>query len=71
MTFMDTIGRTMLKVKAINLVDDVRDREIIVSYDYSFVASLRKPVVIFAGVAALFVAAWAVGNLDVSIRSRK
>lgn len=70
-TFMDTIGRTMLKVKAINLVDEIRDRELIVTYDYPLSALLRKPLVIFAGVATVFVTAWAVGNLDVSIRARK
>jgi len=71
MTFMDTIGRTTLTLKAINLVDEIREREIIVTYDYSLMAHLRKPLVIFGGVIALFGAAWAVGSLDVSIASRK
>lgn len=71
MTFMDTVGRPTLKLKAINVVDDIRDREIIVSYDYSFTASLRKPLTIFAGVIALFFTAWAIGNLDVSIKAKK
>lgn len=71
MTFMDTIGRTSLKLKAINVVDDIRERELIVSYEVSLFSQLRKPLMIFAGVASLFVTAWAIGNLDTSIAARK
>ncbi|PBP18402.1 oligosaccharyltransferase alpha subunit [Diplocarpon rosae] len=70
-TFMDTTGRTSLKLKAINVVDDLRDRELIVTYDYPLLAGLRKPLVIFSTFLSLFVAAWAIGSLDVSIRGRK
>lgn len=70
-TFMDTLGRTALTLNAINIVDDLRDRELIVTYDYPFLAAFRKPLVIFAGFASLFVAAWAIGNLDVSITGKK
>ncbi|PQE15546.1 oligosaccharyltransferase alpha subunit protein [Rutstroemia sp. NJR-2017a WRK4] len=70
-TFMDTLGRTTLVLHAHNLVDDVRDRELIVTYDYPFAAGLRKPIVIFVSMFSLFVAAWAVGTLDVAIRGRK
>ncbi|RDW85212.1 dolichyl-diphosphooligosaccharide-protein glycosyltransferase subunit 1 [Coleophoma cylindrospora] len=69
-TFMDTIGRTTLTLTSINVVDDLRDREIIVTYDYPFMAGLRKPLVIFSGVMSLFVAAWAIGSLDVAIKAR-
>jgi oligosaccharyltransferase complex subunit alpha (ribophorin I) len=68
---MDTEGRTMLTLTARNIVDEMRDREIIVTYDYPLLAGLRKPLVIFAGVSALFVAAWAVGSLDVGITGAK
>jgi oligosaccharyltransferase complex subunit alpha (ribophorin I) len=68
---MDTLGRTTLVLHAHNLVDDVRDRELIVTYDYPFAAGLRKPIVIFVSMFSLFVAAWAVGSLDVAIRGRK
>jgi len=38
-----------------------------VTYDYPLLASLRKPVTIVVGTMAVFVAAWVVGRLDVSI----
>lgn len=31
---------------------------------------MRKPVTIVAGVLAVFVTAWVVGNIDVSIKKR-
>lgn len=61
----------MLTLTARNIVDEMRDREVIVSYDYPFLAGLRKPLVICASVSALFVAAWAVGSLDVGIAGSK
>jgi oligosaccharyltransferase complex subunit alpha (ribophorin I) len=66
-TFMDTIGRTTLTITAINVVDDLRDRDLIVRYTYPFAARLRKPLIFVAGLAALLVVSWIVGNLDVSI----
>jgi len=68
---MDTVGRTALTLNAVNIVDELRDREIIVTYDYPVLAAFRKPMVIFAGFASLFVATWAIGNLDVSITGKK
>jgi oligosaccharyltransferase complex subunit alpha (ribophorin I) len=70
-TFMDTLGRTMLTLHAHNIVDDLRDRDVIVTYDYPFLAGLRKPLVIFGGALSCFVAAWAVGCLDVGIRGKR
>ncbi len=66
-TFMDTIGRTTLTLTAINMVDEFRDRDLIVTYEYPFAARFRKPLVIFAGLLAVFAVSWVVGNLDVSI----
>ncbi len=57
----------MLTLTALNVVDDLRDRELIVTYDYPLLAGLRKPLVIFASFLSLFVAAWAIGSLDVGI----
>jgi oligosaccharyltransferase complex subunit alpha (ribophorin I) len=68
---MDTEGRTMLTLTARNIVDEMRDREVIVTYDYPLLAGLRKPLVIFVSVSALFVAAWTIGSLDVGITSAK
>jgi oligosaccharyltransferase complex subunit alpha (ribophorin I) len=68
---MDTLGRTALTLTATNIVDDLRDRELIVTYDYPFMAGLRKPLVIFGSLLAVFTAAWVVGSVDVGIRGRK
>jgi len=68
---MDTTGRTMLTLKAINIVDDFRDRELIVTYDYPLLAGLRKPLVIFGGVLTVFITAWAIGSLDVGIKGKR
>ncbi|KAF2772658.1 Ribophorin I [Teratosphaeria nubilosa] len=66
-TFMDTLGRTTLVLEAMNLVDELRDRDLIVSYDYPSAARFTKPVTMFAGLLAVFAVAWFVANLDVSI----
>lgn len=68
---MDTTGRTALTLTAINIVDDFRDRELIVTYDYPVLAILRKPLVIFITTVSLFAAAWGIGSLDVSIRGKR
>ena len=64
---MDTIGRTTLTLVAQNVVDGQREADLYVTYDYPWTAGFRKPLTIFAGVAAVFGAAWALGQLDVSI----
>ncbi|KAI1957798.1 dolichyl-diphosphooligosaccharide--protein glycosyltransferase subunit 1 [Ophidiomyces ophidiicola] len=69
-TFMDTLGRTVLKLTATNIADEARDVQLIVTYNYPFAASLRKPITIFVGVLSVFVAAWAISNVDVSIKKR-
>ncbi|KAF7185812.1 Dolichyl-diphosphooligosaccharide--protein glycosyltransferase subunit 1 [Pseudocercospora fuligena] len=70
-TFMDTIGRTTITLTAINVVDELRDRDLIVTYDYPFSARFRKPLTITAGFAVVFVTAWVIGNLDVSIGKKQ
>ncbi|KAG9238699.1 Ribophorin I [Amylocarpus encephaloides] len=70
-TFMDTTGRTALTLTAINIVDDYRERELIVMYDYPLLAGYRKPIVIFSSVLVLFITAWGIGTLDVSIKGKK
>ncbi|KAL8729497.1 MAG: hypothetical protein Q9181_004978, partial [Wetmoreana brouardii] len=66
-TFLDTVGRTTVRFTAMNVVDEARDKGLIVTYDYPFSAAFRKPITIFLGVFAVFVTAWAIGRLDVSI----
>ncbi|KAI8938990.1 hypothetical protein NX059_004833 [Plenodomus lindquistii] len=70
-TFMDTLGRTTLSLTAINLVDDWRERDLVVSYDYGTLAGYRKPFVIMTGIFAVFVAVWVLGSLDTSIGRKK
>jgi oligosaccharyltransferase complex subunit alpha (ribophorin I) len=70
-TFMDTLGRTELKLKASNVVDEVRDAEIVVMYEYPFFAAYRKPLSIFVALLGVFAVAWAVGTVDTSIGRRK
>ncbi|KAI9673925.1 MAG: dolichyl-diphosphooligosaccharide--protein glycosyltransferase subunit 1 [Caeruleum heppii] len=66
-TFMDTLGRTSLTLTAMNLVDDMRDRELIVKYTYSPLAMFRKPLTVAAGMFVVFGTAWVVGRMDVRI----
>lgn len=69
-TFLDTVGRTALILKARNLVDDFRDRELIVTYDVPFLASIRKPLVVFGSVLAAFVAAYVIGGVELKFASK-
>nr|POE93300.1 dolichyl-diphosphooligosaccharide--protein glycosyltransferase subunit 1 [Quercus suber] len=70
-TFMDTVGRTTLTLTAINIVDELRDRDLIVTYDYASSARFRKPLTIFAGLLSVFAVSWVIGNLDVSIGRKR
>ena len=56
---------------AMNVVDELRDRDVIVTYDYPFAARFRKPLTIFAGFLVIFGVSWVVGNLDVRIGKKK
>lgn len=70
-TFMDTLGRTELKLSAMNVVDEAREAELVLVYDYPFLAAFRKPLSIVGGVLGVFVVAWIVGNLDTSIGRKR
>lgn len=70
-TFLDTIGRTALIIKARNLVDDFRDRDLVITYDYPLAAALRKPLIVFGSAVAVFVSAWLVGHLELKFDARK
>ncbi|KAF5026230.1 hypothetical protein F66182_1697 [Fusarium sp. NRRL 66182] len=70
-TYLDTIGRTTVTVKARNLVDEFRDRQLIISYDAPLSSALRKPMVIFASALALFATTWALGQVQVGFKPRK
>jgi len=70
-TFMDTLGRTTLTLTAVNLIDEFRNRELLVTYDYPRMAGYRKPLVIAAAVFSLFAATWVIGSIDTSIGKKK
>lgn len=69
-TYLDTVGRTSVTIKAQNLVDEFRDRNLIISYDATPMAALRKPIVIFASMLAVYAAAWAIGKIPVGFASK-
>ncbi|PHH70374.1 hypothetical protein CDD82_7173 [Ophiocordyceps australis] len=68
--YLDTVGRTMVEVKARNIVDEQRDRELILTYETLLVDTLRKPLVVFASAMAVFVAAWLVGMVEIGIATK-
>ena len=70
-TFLDTVGRPTLVIKARNLVDDFRDREVVVTYDYSLLASIRKPIIVFSSLMSVFVAAWLIGSVELKFSAKK
>jgi len=70
-TFMDTLGRTKLRLSANNVVDESRDVTVLVTYEYPFAAAFRKPLTIFGGAIVVFVVAWAISTVDTSIGKKK
>lgn len=70
-TFLDTVGRTTLILSTLNVVDELRDIQVLVSYEYSLISALRKPVSIMAGMGSVFVVAYLLSLVDTSIGSSK
>ena len=70
-TFMDTLGRPMLKLTALNVVDEWREKELIVAYDYPWAAGYRKPITIAAALGSVFIGVWVIGNLDTRIGKKR
>ncbi|KAK2593918.1 dolichyl-diphosphooligosaccharide--protein glycosyltransferase subunit 1 [Conoideocrella luteorostrata] len=64
-TYLDTLGRTSVTIKAQNLVDEFRDRDVIISYETSLFDTLRKPFIVFGSMMTVYAAAWAVGKVEV------
>jgi oligosaccharyltransferase complex subunit alpha (ribophorin I) len=54
-TFLDSLGRTAVKLRFENLVDEKRGTEIVVVYEYPWFAGFGKVVVVATGVLAIFV----------------
>ena len=53
-TFLDSLGRTAVKLSFENVVDEGRGKEIVVIYEYPLFAGLRKVVVVALGVLSIF-----------------
>jgi oligosaccharyltransferase complex subunit alpha (ribophorin I) len=71
-TFMDTQGRPTIVLTSVNGVEEWRDRgALIVTYDYSWIAGLRKPLTIAVSIFGVFFAAWVIGTLDFRIGKKK
>lgn len=68
---MDTVGRTTLNLVALNVVDEQRERDLIVTYTYPSSAKFRKPLTFAAGLMVVFALSWVIGNLDVSIGKKE
>lgn len=69
-TYLDTLGRTSVTIKAQNLVDDFRDRDVIISYETSTFDTLRKPFIVFASMMGVYAAAWAIGKVEVGFSKK-
>lgn len=51
-------------------MDEFRDRDLIISYDVSPTVTLRKPLIVFSSMMTVFVAAWAIGKLQLGISKK-
>lgn len=70
-TFMDTLGRSELKLSAVNIADEARDADLVVIYEYPFMAAFRKPLSIFVAVVGVFTVIWAASRVDISIGRKR
>jgi oligosaccharyltransferase complex subunit alpha (ribophorin I) len=65
-TFLDSLGRTAVKLTFENIVDEKKGRDLVVMYEYPRFAGLRKVIVVAGGVFTIFVArivgGWILGN---------
>ncbi|KAK9467584.1 Ribophorin I [Lipomyces arxii] len=64
---LDTIGRTVVKLTAHNVVDEHRRNDIYVTYEYSSTAILRKPALVSVGLFAIFLTAIIFGRMNFRI----
>ncbi|KAL7937784.1 Ribophorin I [Trichoderma chlorosporum] len=69
-TYLDTTGRTAITIKAKNLGDEFRYRDLIVAYETPFSATLQKPLLVFVSMLAVYVTAWALGKVQVGFSSK-
>lgn len=51
-------------------MDEFRDRDLVISYDVSSTVTLRKPLIVFASMLSVFVAAWAVGKVEMGFSNK-
>jgi len=53
-TFLDSLGRTAVKLSFENVVDEKRGKEVVIIYEYPPFAGLRKVVIVALGVFVVF-----------------
>ena len=53
-TFLDSLGRTAVKLTFENVVDEKRGKEVVIIYEYPTFAGLRKAVVVALGIFVVF-----------------
>lgn len=69
---MDTVGRPTIVLVAHNAIEEWREKgELVITYDYPWIAVYRKPLTIAGAVLGLFTVALLVGNIDVRIGKKK
>lgn len=66
-TFMDTAGRTAVRLSVSNVVDVHHHTDLIVTYHLSKFAVLRKPFVIFTALSTVFLFSWVISKIDTRI----
>jgi oligosaccharyltransferase complex subunit alpha (ribophorin I) len=54
-TFLDSLGRTAVKLRFENIVDEKRGKELVVIYEYPRLAGFRKVIVVALAVLTIFV----------------
>jgi oligosaccharyltransferase complex subunit alpha (ribophorin I) len=70
-TFMDTLGRSELRLTAVNVADEARDADLVVIYNYPFMAAFRKPLSVFVAALGVFTIIWAASRVDTSIGRKR
>jgi oligosaccharyltransferase complex subunit alpha (ribophorin I) len=65
-TFLDSLGRSAVKLRFEKIVDERRGKEIVVIYEYPRFAGFRKVIVVALAVLTIFVfrviGGWALGS---------
>ncbi|KAI5807124.1 Ribophorin I [Geopyxis carbonaria] len=66
-TFMDTLGRTALRLELRKVADEHHRKELVVAYHLPRWAFLRKPFVMFSAAMTMFTFSWVVSKVNLKI----